>query len=167
MTRGAAQRAAWREFSEPIKRTIHALDQRAVVLEHDHGDCRIIRTPPDGIPLDHGRAFHFSLTLEHVVKAGEERMTTRRYDFFITQNNERVMAWHWHPQSNRTQVPWPHFHMPKGMPFSSCHIPTGRVSLEDVVLFVFDELGVPPALQHGREIVEQVRDTHKKHRGWS
>lgn len=43
---------------------------------------------------------------------------------------------------------------------------SGRVSLEDVILFGFDDLGIAPAHGDARRIVTEIRDRHKLFRSW-
>ena len=97
-------------------------------------------------------------------------MTTRSYEFTLTDRStprNRVFAWHWHPTSKRSSVTHPHVHLPKATPFANAHVPTGRVSIEDIVLFGFQDLGVPPAIENAQAIVEEAMRVHKKYRAWS
>lgn len=112
----------------------------------------------------------FAITLEHVVKQGEPRMSTVRYVYTLSRPGApptQVFGWHWHPESQRSGVLTPHLHLPKGVPYASTHVPTGRICLEDIVLFGFDQLEVEPTTQNGADIVRESRSTHAQHRGWS
>jgi len=57
-------------------------------------------------------------------------------------------------------------HVPSAKSYSTRHIPTGRVALEDVIMFGLDELGVTPTSDHARRIVAEVRDRHEEFRSW-
>ena len=60
----------------------------------------------------------------------------------------------------------PHFHMPKNAPYSTFHIPTGRVTFEDIALFCMDSFNVKPARPGAKEVIQGHRDTHKEWRTW-
>jgi len=161
---------AWREFREPLKRAVGAVDLSVRLRERRfENEQRLLASPVTGIPFGQRLSLLFSLTLEPIEESGLWRMTTRRYDFSIVEASTTniVFGWHWHPFSRRSQVTYPHVHVPSASQFKTRHIPTGRVSLEDVILFGFDELGVEPAYKTGRDIVIAVRDRHKQHRSWS
>lgn len=161
------KKAAWKAFREPILRVVGCIDQTARPKEHTFASgVRFL----GGKEIPFGDALHlsFAFHLEHGQKDGVDRMTTLRYEFTLTdQATRRVFAWHWHPESKRSRVIYPHLHMPKGTPHAKAHVPTGRVTLEEVVLFGFHDLGVEPAVENGLSIVEQAMGTHKKYRAWN
>lgn len=161
---------AWREFCGPIRRTVGCIDLTARVVEKRFRDGnRFIAAPAEGItfgPL----SLNFDLTLRPVEGDTEWRMTTLRYNFTLVRPNDArttIFGWHWHPNSKRSPITYPHVHVPAALEFRTRHIPTGRVSLEDVVVFGFVELGVPPAHDNARAVVQEVMDKHKQHRSWS
>ena len=98
---------------------------------------------------------------------GPFRMSTRRYDFELIEGGAVVFGWHWHPESKRTDVTWPHLHLPPGSVHKSKHVPTGRVALEDVLLFCIRDMNVRPAHDQGIPILEEVAQRHKQHRSWA
>lgn len=104
------------------------------------------------------------------IEDGEQwRVTTVKYNYDIAERrapNVSYMGWHWHPQSQRSEIHEPHFHMPAGSPHGTRHIPTGRVALEDIILFGFRELNVPEAYSGAERNVRSVLDTHRKYRSW-
>lgn len=149
---------------------INCVDQSVRLSERDFGNGRrMLSSPTDGMQFGASFNFTFSLILEHTLKAGEQRMTTRRYTYSIIKagTQDRIFAWHWHPESKSSRVKYPHVHVPQGSPYSTRHVPTGRITLEDVILFGFDELGVGPSVPEAVRIITEVRDKHKLHRGWS
>jgi hypothetical protein len=165
------EKEAWRAFKEPIQRVIGCVDQTARLHEKAFPDgVRLLATTVDGIPFGDGLVFRFSLQLEPILVDDVWRMSTRRYDFTIwtkTKVPTMVFGWHWHPASKQSKVAYPHLHVPSALSHKSKHIPTGRISLEDVVLFGFDELGVTSAIENAVEIVNEARDLHKRQRSWS
>ena len=167
---GRDEKEAWRAFKEPIQRVIGCVDQTVRLHEKQFKDgIRLLATTVDGIPFGDGLVFRFSLQLEPLSDDGVWRMSTRRYDFTIwtkTRVPTMVFGWHWHPASKQSKVVYPHLHVPSALSHKSKHIPTGRLSLEDIVMFGFDELGVIPTVENALAIVNETRDLHKQHRSW-
>jgi hypothetical protein len=168
---GRDEKEAWRAFKEPIQRVTGCVDMTVRLIERTfEGGIRILSTDDKGIRFGDALIFSFSLRLEPVVTDGVWRMSTRRYDFMITQRTDPkkvVFAWHWHPASRQSRIVYPHLHVPSALSHKTRHIPTGRVTLEDVVLFGFDELGVTPAHENAVSIVNETRELHKRHRSWN
>lgn len=107
--------------------------------------------------------------LARTSKFVESAMTTLRCDyeiFRLTQPKNPIFSWHWHPKSRRSKVSYPHLHVRSASEFPTKHLPTGRVSIEDVNFFAFDELGVQPTHEDARRIVTEIRDRHKLFRSW-
>lgn len=94
-------------------------------------------------------------------------MATQRYDYELFEKSEQIFGWHWHPTSKRSQITWPHFHMPQASRYKSAHIPTGRLALEDLLLFLIDEMDALPQLENARSIIEETRVQHRDHRHWA
>ena len=104
-------------------------------------------------------------------------MSTNRYQYLVKRvlhpssaraaiEYENVFQWHWHPASKRSDFREPHFHMPKSAPYGRFHVPTGRVTFEDVALFCMDSFDVVPVRNDARKVIEKHRDTHKTWRSW-
>lgn len=79
------------------------------------------------------------------------RITTRGYKYTVYAGDTReIISYHWHPQGNS---PWksPHMHngsailAPDGVITPKSHLPTGRISLEQVVRVIINDLQVPAA----------------------
>ena len=167
---GRDEKEAWRAFKEPIQRVIGCVDLNVRLIEKRFdGGVRILTTNANGIRFGDALTFSFSLRLAPVQENGVWRMSTQRYDFMITHRTEptkMVFGWHWHPASKKSRIAYPHLHVPSALSHKSRHIPTGRLSLEDVVLFGFDELGVVPTVENAVAIVNETRDLHIRHRSW-
>jgi hypothetical protein len=164
---------AWRAFVEPIERAVGAVDltirlKSKVVTQ----DLYILSSGDPGISLQRtsGHLLHlyFALNLRPVEEEGGAwRMTTLRYDFALRDRDSTVFSWQWHPRSRRSPVGWPHLHLPEGTRFGTKHVPTGRISLEDLLIFALDELDVRPSYENARSVLEDVAMKHKEHRTWS
>jgi hypothetical protein len=129
------------------------------------GDSSPIRLRRKGAK-DH--TLRFSMTLATVKDdTGMFRMSTRRYTYDLFLDGTQVMRWQWHPASSKSPVDWPHYHPPAGSPYSSAHIPTGRLALEDLLVFAIRELDVRPARNDALEVLAVIAEKHKAHRSWA
>ena len=170
---GRNEKEAWRAFADPVKRAIGAVDLTARLVEKhfSEDDVHILSSAPPGIPFGNlTLSFSINVTPLPGESGGEWRMTTTRYDYALervtSKRREQVVGWHWHPRSCRSDVLYPHVHVPSANSYSTRHIPTGRVALEDVIMFGFDDLGVAPTSDRAWQIVADVRDRHKEFRSW-
>lgn len=163
---------AWREFRDPIQRVVNCVDIGVPCRERrlDGDRLRWIASPVVGVPFGEHLSLNFALTLEAIEDDGVWRMTTKKYDYTVVRTRtpaDRVFGWHWHPFSKRSGIKFPHLHVPSALEFSTRHIITGRVALEDVILFGVDQLNVPLAYDGARSVIEAARDRHKKYRSWA
>jgi len=164
------ERAVFRAFADPIQTVVSCVDLKVRLQQRgfDNGNW-LLTTGSDGLRLTDGLRLFFSFIVNTVEKSGESAMTTLRYDYEIfrpTQPTNSIFGWHWHPESRRSKVSYPHLHVRSASEFPTKHLPTGRVSIEDVILFTFDELGVQPTNGDSRRIITEVRDRHKLFRSW-
>jgi len=70
-----------------------------------------------------------------------------RYQLYLAASVE-LLAYHWHPE-DPNPVKSPHLHLSAGaqvgfVALARAHIPTGLVSLADVLRFAIEDLGVRP-----------------------
>ena len=161
---------AWRDFRDPIRRTVGAVDLTTRLIQRRFPEeRRLLATPSTGIAFGKELTLIFSLLLEPVpFETTQWRMTTRRYDYTIVHDSgDLVFGWHWHPESKRSRVTYPHIHVPSAGRYRTRHIPTGRISLEDVVLFGIDDLGVAGTYPTAREVVSEVHARHRIDRTWN
>jgi hypothetical protein len=102
---------------------------------------------------------------------GPWRVTTRGYSHEVQlTSGEAVVSWHWHPDST---VQEPHIHNGSTQLAADAvlsrrhHIPTDRVSLESVVRFCLDDLGVEPLRDNWDEVLTLRESMFKLHRSWA
>lgn len=80
--------------------------------------------------------------------------------YYTLVNAERVqfLAFHWHPRVPGPAT-HPHLHVRSdAAPLShKTHVPTGRVSLADVVRLLIVEFGVPPLREDWQIVVSNER----------
>jgi hypothetical protein len=96
-------------------------------------------------------------------------VTTSSYAFeLLNPADRRIVAYHWHPQPhNRVRVP--HLHIPQHtapVDISHMHLPTPRVSLEPILRFAIEELGVVPIRSDWRTVLDETERVFVRERTW-
>jgi hypothetical protein len=108
---------------------------------------------------------------------GEWKVSTKAYVYVVSIATRRapvpveVFAWHWHPERMPRKA-YPHLHVRSehrllGLALKNLHIPTGRVSFEEVVRFLVDELRVVPSREDWRSVVDETEVLFKQYRTWA
>jgi hypothetical protein len=92
------------------------------------------------------------------------------YTLFLPEDREFI-SWHWHPEGAGAN-PSPHMHVfvdhgDMGAGFRRLHVPTGRVSFEQVVRFLVEELEVDPRSHSWDEILAESHELWREFRTWS
>ncbi len=105
------------------------------------------------------------------------RMTTREYIYFLATKDVEI-AWHWHPltsprEGDPSVRPHAHVQLPEGTAsakarkaISKLHIPSGRVTVEQVVRYIIEECEVEPLHDDWDQILSAGHDLHVEHRTW-
>lgn len=105
-----------------------------------------------GLYLTFQQAFHHG---DHPRFPGESKVFTDSYSYrvrYSEQAKDALFAWHWHPLVR------PECHLHIGAPHATAtdlhkkRVPAGRVSFEDVLLFLIAEMGVQP--QHANYLAD-------------
>lgn len=84
------------------------------------------------------------------------------YQYALLDAAEReILAYHWHP-SGRSSILDPHLHLgPAGQirqrDLASAHLPTGMISLPDIIQLAIESFGVVPRVESWREVVAEAR----------
>lgn len=173
---GSNPDAAWRSFLDPFARSIGCVDTgfRAAwrrvtedlyqVVSPDHRPAQLSRSSgPDAV-------LRFGLNLSPVqTDDGGWRMTTKRYSYSFSVGSD-VVRWEWHPQSRKSKADWPHFHPVADAgrgPFGNKHLPSGRIALEDILLWSIRQLGVLPAFPTAESRLKEIRENHARFRSWA
>jgi hypothetical protein len=104
-------------------------------------------------------------------EAGNWRTHTLRYGYSVfgdERGSDEWLAYHFHPS---TGVAHPHLHLnadalwaPKGL--RKRHLPTGRVSLEDVVHVLVEDFGVSPRRKGWFKEIDRNRQMFDARRNW-
>jgi hypothetical protein len=84
------------------------------------------------------------------------------------QNDRALISFDWHPD---TRVKSPHIHigsgaLAEGSALMKAHIPSGRVSVEEVLRFGIDELGVVTLREGWDEALAASQQRFEDYRSW-
>jgi hypothetical protein len=102
----------------------------------------------------------------HVVRAERAKYHISTAAYFYRLDDEKgheLIAWHWHPAQ---RVNYPHAHVDCGAITSSAHLPTGRVSIESVLRFVLNDLGVRARREDYADVLDEAERAFIQHRRW-
>jgi len=100
------------------------------------------------------------------------RVRTAYYAYGLEDlEGDEIFAYHWHPYGI-SPVGYPHLHLKHGARIGRPelirgHLPTGRVSLEDVLTLVIEQFDVKPLRSDWREVLEESADMFRKNRTWA
>ncbi len=95
------------------------------------------------------------------------RVATLGYIHSVSLDGERVAEFHWHPDET-SNIWYPHIHprlAGSGRGQGGMHIPSGRIFVEDVLLFAH-ERGAVPLKNNWSEIVDSVRQRIAAEASW-
>jgi hypothetical protein len=153
---------AWQEFRQVLAATISCLGPAKVVRSRNlvegaswslngPGGHLVTRTRGDRPPPAlHAEMLFRCVQEDDAPRAQRWRVTTTAYRYHMVQAGRDVVSWHWHPAGS-SPVTWPHQHLgaatvsSDGVITPRSHLPTGRITLEDVVHFMIADLGALPA----------------------
>ncbi|MGH3545997.1 MAG: hypothetical protein ACRDPW_08755 [Mycobacteriales bacterium] len=103
---------------------------------------------------------------------GPYRISTLGYLYSIhSADGAEALSYHWHPFGN-SAVTWPHLHIgtvalaPEGLITKKAHLPTARISLEQVLRVCITELGVIPLRDDWQQVLADSEDLFKLRRTW-
>jgi len=112
-----------------------------------------------------------------VAESKHWRMTTREYIYLLVTKDVEV-AWHWHPLTSPrggdpSTRPHSHIQLPEGTAsekarkaITRLHIPSGRVTVEQVVRYIIEECEVKPLHDDWDQMLSAGHDLHVEHRTW-
>jgi hypothetical protein len=132
----------------------------------NHGDPLRLRTAsPPAVYLSLGQ--RFVVVQDEAIEDGPFRVHTLEYwyQFSLTDGVE-LLTFHWTPETaNRQERRYPHLHIGSGLLATPTpilpgvlhkrHIPTGRVSIESIVRFAIEELGVESLIPNWSDVLDQ------------
>lgn len=95
-------------------------------------------------------------------RLGKYKVSTRWYRYGILDHRQReILSYQWHPG---TEIDFPHLHVHS---LEKCHLPTGRVSIEQFVRLLIDDFDVKPKKGCDWKVVlKETEDKFKSYRTW-
>lgn len=152
--------------------------------EDDTEKTAFLSCAPLAVALPSDQFVYLSATISFVFVDHPDRpkqkkvSTTRTVHSYAMDKamNDEIVAWHWNIDTSGN-IPRGHIHVgrkadtenvPEGFHLPKLHIPTGRISFEEVLLFGICELGVQPEgdrdeaiaqLQQNLEVFERYRSS--------
>lgn len=178
-------------FARPIQAALHCVTQAKLTTPVPNLGERQILTFQHGEPVelrrhgDQARLF-LQITLHYrVILVADEprereslRVVADGYMYSIFDNRLReVLGFHWQPNPSSGTRAYPHLHIGSrvidtsdptfGKSFSSLHIPTGLIAVEDVVRFLIEEMQVIPLHDGWLQVVTENLEAHGQFRSSS
>lgn len=168
-------------FRDHLNGLLHHTITDVPLVQIIQGDRALLQFRRDGesVAVDVGEGYHlfFSQTLQaKKQKKKEFRLRTLAYAYRIADGPrfQDDWFWRWEYVSRHQQDglhPRNHCHLPLALPclgqdllLHKLHIPTGWVTIEEVIRFLIHELGVTPASE---EWDRHLRDSEKKFQEWT
>lgn len=144
----------------------YAAGQESAILLNEGDPLRLATAVPPAVYLSLGQRFRVVRDDAILPPDGPHRVHTLEYWYQFSLDDEReLFAFHWTPETTVAgQRSYPHLHIgtavlatdPPILPgqLHKRHIPTGRVTVESIVRFAIEELGVTPRIDTWREVLE-------------
>jgi hypothetical protein len=115
----------------------------------------------------------FELVPDHRYE-GEWKSRTLAYVYELKVDREdepELLGWHWHPLTTPDRL-LPHVHVRadyNGLKdhLAKLHLPSGRVSFEEIVRLLIEDLGVEPARNDWDAILSESETRFKAFRTWA
>lgn len=135
---------------------------------------------PIRVPLEAGGHLLLSASQRFVLVddrryPGEYKTSTREYIYKVSEGSQAasqqpVFEWHWHP-SRGPAYPHVHAHPPVaaeiwGEDMGRRHLPSGRVSLEEVIEFLLVDLHAVPVADDWRERLDEALRAFRSWQTW-
>jgi hypothetical protein len=100
--------------------------------------------------------------VEATGRRGPWKVHTQGYTYHVRNSRGDLLAYHWHPTY---RVKGPHLHMFQSE-ISKCHLPTNRVSLEEVLRTVIVDLGAQPIREDWDSVLKAGQEIFEKFQTW-
>jgi len=180
---GATPPAAVQAFIEPLKDAISCVGIAHITLSQ--GARKAVGkthswTLNDGsspVRLSGGLSFHAGMRFEIQDRGQSEgreryRVSTREYIYSVTKRSRKIWEAHWHPLALNSPIDIPHYHIggtvltEDGVYLARAHIPSPRVSIEQFVRFMIEQIGVAPHRDDWSEQLERTESLFREHSSW-
>lgn len=172
---GKTPHEALRNFVGPLQLALSCIDRANVVYRpYAGGGIQALTTSEDPLRLrttDRTTDYFLSIGQQYEIVETEDRergpwkVSTRAYQYRIDDHDRsEIVVWHWHPDGDSPYTK-PHLHA--SGPLTDYHLPTGRVSLESVVRFLLQDLGVRSLRDAADEILSEGEAAFEDWRTWA
>jgi hypothetical protein len=171
--------AARRRYIHYLQRSLSCVS--SVVVRPSQPDRRtdawLLVTTSDPVEIATADGPKLRLTFEqafhhgpHPRFPGERKVFTDMYSYRVRYSEkpeDALFAWHWHPLIR------PESHLHIGAPHKTAtdlhkkHVPAGRVSFEEVLLFLIHEMDAVPAKESYREDLGDSLARFDEFKSWS
>ena len=173
---GRTPAEAFKEFRKLVQEAIACFAHTRVTGTSSEPDKLGILTVNHGKPLSlksTGAPVEITCSISYEIfqakdsDDGQWRVSTRSYIHTVTLGQELAVEFHWHPDDG-SNVWYPHIHprlAGSGRDRGGMHIPTGRVLIEDVLVFAY-ERGAEPLKDDWERIVSNVKQRIASEATW-
>ena len=182
----AAQHLAVSRFVNDIQEALSCVTtERLSFAAYHPGKTHFIWLADENEPVQLKGRFRLTMAiaLKYSVVAHEKaeggwKVRTAKYIYEITDSQGGpLFDFHWHPDGE-SRVTTPHMHIRPSIKVAAeivdlyravtkAHIPTGRISLEDVLRFLVDELDVEPLRADWETVLSGTDERYRLWRSWS
>ncbi len=162
-------------FLEPLHRSLSCVTAARLLARTGRpGEVETLALSEDPLRLRSATAGSLRFMLAHRFRLVEDvpsawHVSTLAYDYRLSDGDGReLISWHWHP-APLPGPEFPHLHVASGPGGRHAHIPTGRVSIESVLRFLLNDLGVPARREHAHDwdqILNEAERAFAEHRRW-
>ncbi len=169
---GRAEKEAFGNFRDMVQEAVSCFATARVIGSTKELDERGTLTANSGaeVPLTSAEqpiaiAFFIHYTIRRI--NGQCKVSTDGYVHNVLLDGELAVEFHWHP-SEGTRVWFPHVHprfAGSGRDRGKMHIPSGRILIEDVLIFAH-ERGAQPRRADWEEIVTRNKERIAKELTW-
>jgi hypothetical protein len=162
-------------FLNPLNRVLSCLTKDIIVASGCDLNKIEAASLNKGAPsrLRSNPAFFLSVLIQYkLTKAEGERgpwkVSTAAYAYGLHDKEQsEIISYHWHPGVGRR---YPHLHLGAGSGVAQylekVHVPTRRISLEEILRFAIEELRVRPLRRDWEKVLELAQSQFEKFRTW-
>jgi hypothetical protein len=177
---GRTPYAAREAFLEPIRKALSCVATLSITTGQPELDKANKLSVNDGCPVHlkrtpQGGPIELNIEMWHKIiydpENGPYRVTTLSYNHSIKLPEDgEVISFHWNPDG-KSDVKTPHMHIGTSqlkkwsVLDSKTHLPTGRISIEQVVRFAIEELGADRA-DDWKQKLSETEQPFLDHRSW-
>ncbi|MEO7859080.1 MAG: hypothetical protein ABIU05_01350 [Nitrospirales bacterium] len=170
---------ALQNFLDPLRRVIACITKSQIVQTAGPDDCVPDKVYSLFVGSDEEIFFKVSsqptvyaeISMDFVIievpkadllKLGRYKVSTRWYRYnVLNHRRQEMLSYQWHPG---TEVDFPHLHVSS---LEKCHLPTGRISIEQFAWLLIDAFEVKPRKGcDWKSILKETEGKFKQYRTW-